>query len=162
MGVNIAGKIFSFILFRIFLEKEVVIQTHFCGDSMQSRNPVGSTLNLTTGSRSTTFGIRVISTVQFNNLTLFILNYFFTLNNISTLKAYFSTRNQTEELLGGIFLKIFLFDIYFPGKWYLPTSSHRVFRVIFSLQPFHLALRVIINYHFKRLQNCHNPGSFEV
>ena len=108
-----------------------------------------------------TFGFRIISTVNFCYLTgIFIFNNICTFNDICVPQTNFFIRSKTEKFPWRIFHKIIPVDIKNLRKRHFPFAHCFIFRIIDSLQFFNFIFRIIVNNKFNGINNCHYSLGF--
>ena len=71
-------------------------------------------------------------------------------------QTYFIAREKTEILLRRLDHKIITLNIKLTTKWHFSHTKFRILQVILYIQILNFSLRIVINYQFDRIKNCHH------
>ena len=95
--------------------------------------------------------LRIISSVYYSYIAIFIFFAASAFYEISAHKTYFVSWEHTEIFLRRLFHKVFSFDINFTGEWNLSASQFRIFQVVWNIQFFYLSFRIVVDHQFYRI-----------
>ena len=113
-------------------------------------------LHFTSGKSCSTFCLRIISTVNNRYISFGIRLVTYTFYKICMHQTYFIAREKTEILLRRLDHKIITLNIKLTTKWHFSHTKFRILQVILYIQILNFSLRIVINYQFDRIKNCHH------
>ena len=89
-------------------------------------------------------------------LSVFIGYIILACYKISTHQTYFISREQTEIFTRRLDHKVVSLDVKFSGKWHFSCTHLRIFLIVWYIQIFYLAFRIIGDHQFDRIQDRHH------
>ena len=138
---------------RCFVSKQAVVEAYFSFQCMWDGDPVQRPFYFAFAGFGTasTFGIRIVGTVNFNHFSIGIFDDCFCFDDVGVFEAHFSSQFQTEEFLVGLLSKIFLLDVYFFRKRHFSSTCIWIFWVVFCENPFLLSFGIVGDDQFQRI-----------
>ena len=119
---------------------------------------MNGSLHLASFKSAAASGGRIVSAVKLFNRTVFVLDHFFALDEVSALHSYFVAREQTEILLHRLLHEVGAIHVNLPRKRNLASTHLRNLSVVLQLDHLALILRIVGNHHFDRI--FHHVSAF--
>ena len=123
---------------------------------MRCTYPVNCTFYLPAFKAVSALCLRIVGTSYFCNFPIFIHIIACAGNKISIHKPYFIAWEESEIFLRRIYHKVLTLYVKLSCKCQLSAAKSLIFKVMRSIQPLCLTLRVISYYKLNRVKYSHN------
>ena len=115
-------------------------------------------LYLTLTEAGTALGSRIIGSVYYGHIAVFVFLKTGTGYEISAHEANLVAREQTEVFTRRLLHEVLSLDVEFSAERNHTGAKLRILQVVRNLQHLGLALRIVVDDQFYRIQDCHHAG----
>ena len=93
IGIQITSPVFRFVIdiVRIFGQKQVVVQSHFCWDRMRCANPMQCGFDFPSIRRAAAFGFRIVCAPDFHDVAIIVFDNFVARDEVRPSQPHFAT-----------------------------------------------------------------------
>ena len=162
VGIDLVEEILAFpFFFAAIVLEEIIIDAGFDIDSIFGVDPVQRPFDLAVGVGTTAaLAFRIIRAVQFDDVAVFILDDFFSLDDVRIFEADFLARSQAEEFLDRFFHEVIAFNVKVLAERHFTRAHGFIFLVVVGCHRFRLAVGIVGEDDLDRVDDRHQARCF--